>query len=276
MGFLAAYINTAIFPGTPSKEFWSSVPVANSATNRWYVSYGATGSSGCWGGTVTYIANTNNYSVRCVRCNDNTITDRFDNTTAAGIVKDKLTGLWWEKASTGSSQGYRTNLNAFCGNKNISNIVGWRPPTIKELSTIVNYTITPGNPVAYSAFIGDKNSYWSSTPVVGIPSNAWGLIFSSGYVDDGRDGFNMFDQLYVRCVCDSNCHFLPAPAANWSASTGIYNDATNQTNRFNVNNGVVTDTLTNLQWEQGYAAGMNWTAANSTCDTLTTGGYTDW
>jgi hypothetical protein len=63
----------------------------------------------------------------------------------------------------------------------------------------------------------------------------------------------------------------------WSASTGVYSDATNQTGRYAIFNGTVNDTFTAIQWEQAVSASqMDWASAASYCGNRTTGGLTGW
>jgi hypothetical protein len=66
--------------------------------------------------------------------------------------------------------------------------------------------------------------------------------------------------------------------ANWNATTGVYEDATNQTGRYlePVAN-VVTDTLTGLQWQKVSTSNTyNWTTAQAYCDNLFQSGFGDW
>ncbi|MBH2006693.1 MAG: DUF1566 domain-containing protein [Myxococcaceae bacterium] len=65
--------------------------------------------------------------------------------------------------------------------------------------------------------------------------------------------------------------------AAWNHSTGIYSDAVNQTGRYTISNGVVSDALTSMQWEQ--VAGttpMIFASVASYCSSRNTGAYTDW
>ena len=75
----------------------------------------------------------------------------------------------------------------------------------------------------------------------------------------------------------------PAPTADpglmaaWSQTGGTYADGTNQTARYSVWDGVVTDALTFMQWEQAASANtMNWSSVPGYCATQTTGGFSDW
>lgn len=49
----------------------------------------------------------------------------------------------------------------------------WRLPTIEELKSLIGTEYAP-----------EKGFYWSSSPFVGHPSFAWGVLFGYGYVDN--------------------------------------------------------------------------------------------
>jgi hypothetical protein len=63
----------------------------------------------------------------------------------------------------------------------------------------------------------------------------------------------------------------------WSRTTGVYENATNQAGRYTISNGVVTDTFTQMQWEQ--TAGttpMVFSSVSGYCAAQTTGGLAGW
>ncbi|MEI6806059.1 MAG: DUF1566 domain-containing protein [Myxococcaceae bacterium] len=65
--------------------------------------------------------------------------------------------------------------------------------------------------------------------------------------------------------------------AAWNASSGVYGDATNQTNRYNISNWTALDTLTGIIWEQNVSSSpMNFTQAQSYCAGRNTGGLSGW
>ena len=92
--------------------------------------------------------------------------------------KTKLT--WQQQAPTATynwadAKTYCAGLGGTLGGS------GWRLPTIKELTTLIDYsqgtppvidtTVFPGTPVAY---------FWSSTPMAGSTTYAWNLYFYFG------------------------------------------------------------------------------------------------
>jgi len=79
-------------------------------------------------------------------------------------------------------------------NENPQNI--WHIPTIKELTSVIDYSIY--NPAADETKVPGIQSdfYWSSTAYADYTSYAWSVGFYSGYVDyDVKTGNG-----YVRCV----------------------------------------------------------------------------
>ncbi|MBH1988406.1 MAG: DUF1566 domain-containing protein [Myxococcaceae bacterium] len=65
--------------------------------------------------------------------------------------------------------------------------------------------------------------------------------------------------------------------AMWNASAGIYANAIAQPGRYAISNGVVTDTLTQIQWEQTAGTDtMLFSFATSYCSARSTAGFKDW
>jgi hypothetical protein len=191
-------IDTTVFIGTPAVEFWTSVPKANDSSRAWFIAYGTSGDSGVFGGEVYYTIITLNYSVRCVRGDGQPIlVNRYNANNFT--VTDNLTGLEWERHVT-----YRdvwSNASSHCENQTIGGKTNWRLPTIKELSTLVDYSVASGVLCMNSVFVGDNASYyyyWSSTVVSGYSSYAQTVGFSNGMVSDGDENYPR----YARCVHD--------------------------------------------------------------------------
>ena len=75
---------------------------------------------------------------------------------------------------------------------------GFRVPTVKELASIVDATVTSGATINQTMFPNTPAvAFWTSSPYVGPPSpsagssgNMWEVDFSSGYsyYDDLRNG----------------------------------------------------------------------------------------
>lgn len=163
-----------------------------------------------------------------------------------GVIKDNVTGLEWKKYTAGS---FTWDHAIEYANKSI----GWRLPTVKELGTILDWSLfAPRIDMNYFFMSPVTEDFWSSTEsVYSTPSNAawyvdfgYGRIFSA-YKDKG---------CYVRLVRGEQ-----------------------STNNFVDNgDGTVTDTSTGLMWQQSYSNLNEWEVALHYCENLTLAGYDDW
>jgi hypothetical protein len=76
---------------------------------------------------------------------------------------------------------------------------GFRLPSIKEIQTIVNYSVpSPGLTLYTSAFPTPASAlyFWTSSPISGVPTSAWLMNFMTGI--SSWNGQNA--QYYARCV----------------------------------------------------------------------------
>ncbi len=135
----------------------------------------------------------------------------------------------------------------------------WRLPTMKELASLVDYSIPwPGPTINTSYFPNTVASYyWSSTTYAGDPDYAWGIHFPYGYDDISNKSGNY----YVRAV------------RGGKSENSFYDNG----------NGTVTDTSTGLIWQKdsardghGDIKSMTWQEALSYCEALSLAGDTDW
>ena len=99
-------------------------------------------------------------------------------------VLDRETGLVWEKtpASIVDIRNWGDAQDT-CNRKNIGNRFGWRLPTIQELATLLDGSLSPpllpaGHPFINVFFNG--SAYWSATTNVSAPSGAWVLLPFAG------------------------------------------------------------------------------------------------
>ena len=274
-------INDIAFPNTPTNHFWTSTIVAANPSYAWHSRFD-------YGYILTDTIGTTN-NVRCVRSDDILTSDRFFDeegtslTSINVIVKDHVTGFIWQRTQVstllpwsasfalGSAQWYCQNL--VIGSHGAGS---WRLPKVKELSTLIDYTVYSPS-INTTAFLNTATSwFWTSTP---IGDFARFINFNSGAVDLGT---NISNPNYVRCILN-----ISSPTNNGMWSTIAYEDATNQTARYYVSgtspNAIVTDDFTGLMWEQQvsvstYFWNVSATAgsAQAYCQTLTKGGYTDW
>ena len=112
-------------------------------------------------------------------------------------VLDKETGLVWEQSPSTGDQWFR--VFADCHNKNVGGRKGWRLPTIEELMSLVDPTVSspgPTLPPGHPFTNVQSFNYWSTTTVSDSPGLAWTVLFSDGNLVAGnKNGF-----LLVWCV----------------------------------------------------------------------------
>ena len=181
-----------------------------------------------------------------------------------GSVTDNVTGLIWEKSPSPTSAqctgaGPATvnfsavtctqpQAAAYCTNKGS----GWRLPTRLELVSLVDSTVGfVGPAINQAAFPGTPNdAFWTSSPLAGVPSNAWYVEFGAG--DTGS--LYVTGTSRVRCVRESPVGGAPKCASDrYQPQTG----------------GAVYDAATGLTWQQTLDTGAyDWMSAKTYCSNL--------
>jgi len=209
-----------------------------------------------------------------------------DSATGWVMVRDNVTGLIWEvkqnkdgaadysnphdadntytwydsnpetNGGDAGTPGDGTDTEDFINTLNAAKFGGysdWRLPTVKELTSIVNWgTYSPAVNTDY--FPNTLLSYyWSSTTPAYYTSGAWLVDFDVG----GIYGYS--DKSY------SNYVHAVRGGQDWSLDYLVING-----------DGTVTDTTTGLMWQQETSEKMTWESAISYCETLTLAGYDDW
>jgi Protein of unknown function (DUF1566). len=169
-------IDHATFPNTPSELFWTASPNGGQAGKEHGIAWGVAFSTGSLDriGLV-------NFRVRCVRyagaapCHSKhrfvVLDDR--------LVLDTLTELVWQRQASGRKLNWRA-ARRYCSSAG----AGFRLPTVKELRSIVSFSISPPGPTIdrWAAFPNTPSElFWTSSPYAGSPSRAWSVDFSSGY-----------------------------------------------------------------------------------------------
>ncbi len=125
-----------------------------------------------------------------------TPTSQFKILADEAFVLDKKTGLIWQRCALGQywvngrckggAKEYTfTEAGKVAKSANDAGFNDWRVPTITELASIVDLACY--NPAINIAIFPDTNStwYWSSSPYVDNPSNAWVINFKYG--NDSHD-----------------------------------------------------------------------------------------
>jgi hypothetical protein len=180
-------INDAWFPNTGSGRYWSAEELSTNSADAWYVS---SLWSSSWRGPRS-----NDYLVRLVR-GDPSGEPRYSYTTVAydsdgtnNVVNDAWTGLQWRRceqgrawngsACTGTAMTF-THLEAL---EHASDQTGWRLPNIKELSSLVDLSISSGARLQTTAFPGaDAGYFWTTSPDVNYSKDVWLAHFEDGSV----------------------------------------------------------------------------------------------
>jgi hypothetical protein len=194
-------IDVNAFPNTPGLYFWSSTSRPDLTSNAWtFTFYG--------GGTTSYHKTYENLA-RCVR--SGSLEPRYlEPSTLSGyrVVKDTLEGLMWQGCALGqtaeSCAGTATAMTwqealKYCEALSWGGETDWRLPNIDELATIVDNHKTTEPSIDTDAFPNTPSDwYWSSTTRPYDVSDAWLVVFNSGfvYLNCKTDSFP------VRCVRD--------------------------------------------------------------------------
>ena len=81
-------------------------------------------------------------------------------------VLDRETGLVWERTPDGGTRDW-VGAQSFCNNRIVGNRLGWRVPTIQELLSLVDPSISSGLALPsghpFNAHPGPLQVYWSAT-----------------------------------------------------------------------------------------------------------------
>jgi len=182
-------INTDYFSNTVGAFYWAS-------TTYPYDNHLA------WGIYFNYYDGGHDYSlfkyashyVRAVRGEQTGSSNHFIINSDA-TVTDNTTGLMWQQETSGKMEW--ESAISYCEKLEVGAYKDWRLPTIKELRTLVDYSLySPSIDLNYfpdtvSAF------YWASTTDSYNSSLAWGIYFDYGYGKRNKKGYNNY---YVRAV----------------------------------------------------------------------------
>jgi hypothetical protein len=121
-----------------------------------------------------------------------------------GTVYDTKTKLTWQQTVPSGTYTFdysgssSTSAQVYCASLSLSG-GGWRVPTMKELPTLVDYSVaSPGPTIDASAFPSTPAvEFWSATPDGMISRGVWVVDFSTG----ARVGIMAtIAMLNVRCV----------------------------------------------------------------------------
>ncbi|MGD9732770.1 MAG: DUF1566 domain-containing protein [Desulfamplus sp.] len=122
-----------------------------------------------------------------------------------GTISDSATGLMWQQDKPDNEMTWKDALS-YCENLNLGGYTDWRLPTIKELLSIVDYSLY--NPAIDTNIFKDTFAYfyWSSTTDSNYTYSAWGVSFSTGDSYSPGKGSNN----YVRAVRGGQSLIVPS------------------------------------------------------------------
>jgi hypothetical protein len=116
---------------------------------------------------------------------------------ANGVVTDNVTGLMWQRDVAPKTYTWKL-AKQYCANLSLGGQTDWRLPVRIELVSLVDFMKPQPGPtidtVAFPNTPGDL--FWTSSPMVGVPSNAWFVNFYYGHTF--TNGAAAMGQ--VRCV----------------------------------------------------------------------------
>ncbi|PKL52235.1 MAG: hypothetical protein CVV37_02295 [Nitrospira bacterium HGW-Nitrospira-1] len=185
-----------------------------------------------------------------------------------GTAGDNNTGLMWQRSDDGTARTW-TEAADYCHDLALGGYGEWRLPTKSELFSIVDFgRYSPS--INLSVFPNAKtDGYWSFSANQTFTDIAWNVFFGryrTTYCFPAGGDWNNYDGVaisgrdksgtkYVRCVRGEVLPF------------GVFSDN---------GDGTVTDSASELLWQQGNSAPMAWAGALGYCEDLTLGGYPDW
>ena len=97
---------------------------------------------------------------------------------SGAIVLDTETGLVWSQDANLSGPMNWLDANTYCRELELCNHMGWRLPTVEELSSLVDPSQSPlalpvGHPFSNVQFGAGINAYWTSTNSENPTGAAW-------------------------------------------------------------------------------------------------------
>lgn len=99
-------------------------------------------------------------------------------------VLDRETGLVWELVPSPGVFNW-PSAQFHCNNLTLGNRKGWRLPTVQELASLVDPSVSPTLPAGHPFLnVNPLFGYWSATTSALNTGSAWVVYFASGFVED--------------------------------------------------------------------------------------------
>jgi hypothetical protein len=124
---------------------------------------------------------------------------RFELVLDGAAVLDKETGLVWEQSPYMMTMPWIDAMFT-CQNKPVGDRKGWRLPTVAELASLVDQSVSAPGPTLSNGhpFSSVQSSvYWSATTMPIPTTEAWGVNF---YNADVFSFVKTYNGYYVWCV----------------------------------------------------------------------------
>ena len=124
--------------------------------------------------------------------------DRFKCIFGGAAVLDKETGIVWEQSPDVELLDWDNAMRFACHNKVVGGRKGWRPPTVAELTSVVEPTASnPALPNGHPFRNVQSDFYWSASTRFVNTINAWRVNFADGEAETKAKSNNSH---FVWCV----------------------------------------------------------------------------
>jgi hypothetical protein len=212
LGTFDPAVDTTYFPNTVSSYYWSSTTNAYKTGDAWLIYF--------YNGGGYYHYKSSAYYVRAVRGGQTGSLGHLV-INGDGTVSDAFTGLMWQQTGTESEMTWEAAVSYGEG-LSLAGYADWRLPNLKELRSIVDYSVYSPATDATSFPNTVSSYYWSSTTYAYKTGDAWLIYFYLGYGNRS----NKSNAYYVRAVRGGQARSLghlvissPVQGSIWNAGS---------------------------------------------------------
>jgi len=103
---------------------------------------------------------------------------------SSAAVLDRETGLVWERSPDTTAQNW-LDAQFHCSRQSTGGRMGWRLPTIQELTSLIDPTVLSPGPVlppGHPFSTVQSSQYWSGATHPTLAAFAWDVTFENGHV----------------------------------------------------------------------------------------------